>query len=680
VRRPVPAPTATALAVALLCALAPAPGACQPDAPAAGETEVTLGLREAAELAVLGADSTGPEIADWKVKEERARLWPSLSVRGQVSSESLDTSSTTTQSQFGISGTIERYGADAVVSTNLLQFLETRPRIDAARAEQRAARLRLTDEQNDRVLRAVDAYLSLASAQEALAIFGALRSEQSAFAARQQEKFANDAIPMIELIRARSEILSLDREYLGVRQRAASAELTLRKLTGLKPQQRLRLAAAPDPLDLAFIDAEGLPGLLALARDGNPRLLAANATVEKARGEVMATKSLKYPSLSLNGSVGYGHVHESTDGGGQRTGPRHSVYLTLGVPVFDGGIRDAQIAQAELRVESRLRESRQAAEEIRAQVEELYRAFREREEAVELLARQVVLAEDELHQANARANGGVAPGNESMWVLSKLARLRSDLSRARSELEIRGTALALAVGRNPFRAPGSSLAPERAAQTSAGAGAAEPRPAERQLSAPAPRPVDHHPPWATEPAPAAPPPLRPPVAPAPAMVVHLPPPLPPPDAGVAPAATALQLVASFPTAAPAQETAARAIAVAAPPLAPVREARRLKGIDVVDGRPSTTVSVRADGRIARYSAFPLPNPSRFVIDVEGLESVGPEFGGAALARSTPDVSRVRIGRYPGRLRIVLDLARDSLRPPRIAERADGLEITIGDGE
>ncbi len=424
-----------------------------------GDPDVRLGLRGAAELALQGADPAGPAIADWRIREERGRLWPTVTLQGRISNESLDNTSTTTQSQFGISGTIGRYGGDVVVSTNLLQFLETRPRIEAAQAEERVARLRLTQEQHERVLQTVDAYLTLAAERETLGALDALRGEQREALRRQEERLERDAIPMIEVVRARGEVLALDREVLTSRQRAAVAELRLRKLTGLSPQQRIALAFSPEQIDLGFIDAEGLEGLLGLAREGNPRLQAARAGVDRARAEAEVVESLKYPSLSLYGSVGYGHVSESNGGSFSRTGARHAVFLTLGIPLFDGGVRQAQIAQADLRVKSRAHDSRQTAEDVKTQVEQAYWAYRERQDTGELIARQVELAQEELYQATARSDGGVAPGGEPLGVLSKLARLRAELARARAEAHVRGIAVALAAGRNFLSESGASITP-----------------------------------------------------------------------------------------------------------------------------------------------------------------------------------------------------------------------------
>jgi len=435
-----------------------------------GEAEVVLGLRDAAQLALPGLDRTGPELAKWKLREEQGRLWPTLSLRGRYSYDSSDIVSGSDQTILGAGTGVQRYGGDLVLSYNLLQFLETGPRIEAARADERATILRLTQDETDRLQRTADSYLALLAEQEVLASLEDLRREHRAFVRQQESRFAADVIPMIDLVRARSQVVSVDREGLASKRKAAAAELALRKLTGLRPEQRIRLVFQSEQIDLAFIRARGLPGLLELARESNPRLRAATATVESARWQAAATRrALYYPSLLLSTSYGYGQDEIFTDPATRSSDFRYSIFLTLGLTLFDGGVRQAQVAQSDLRVESRLREASLAAEDVKTQIEDAYWSFVEREQAVELLEEQVSLAEDEMAQATVRADAGLAPAGEPLGVLTRLARLKQDLARARAEAQVKGIGLALLVGRNPFvpavSVPGSPVAVARARAT-----------------------------------------------------------------------------------------------------------------------------------------------------------------------------------------------------------------------
>ena len=115
------------------------------------------------------------------------------------------------------------------MSYNFLQFLESGPRIRGALVEERAAVLRLNQTQSERIVRVVEAYLALLSEQEALAGLDRLRREYTAHLAKQEAALAIDQVPAIEIVRARSQLIAIEREGLALTRRAASAELDLRK-------------------------------------------------------------------------------------------------------------------------------------------------------------------------------------------------------------------------------------------------------------------------------------------------------------------------------------------------------------------------------------------------------------------------------------------------------------------
>ena len=134
-----------------------------------------------------------------------------------------------------------------------------------------------------------------------------------------------EMIPMVKLIQAQKQLISQDREILAVKGEAAMAELELRKLIGLKPSQPIALAFDPQEIDLAFVKAEGLPGLLSMVREGNRRLLTADAAVEGARWRAAAARSLRYPTLSLRSSFGLRRddISDGTAFGSAFLSPRH---------------------------------------------------------------------------------------------------------------------------------------------------------------------------------------------------------------------------------------------------------------------------------------------------------------------------------------------------------------------
>ena len=111
-------------------------------------------------------------------------------------------------------------------------------------------------------------------------------------------------------------------------------------------------------------------------------------------------------------------------------------------------------------------------------------------------------------------------------------------------------------------------------------------------------------------------------------------------------------------AAAAQEKAEVAPPAAAPAPAPVEEAQEatlhVKGIKLVDDEGQTGIFVKLSRTPDKVESSTLQNPSRLVIDAHGPVSKDLK----AIERTAvddPRVSRVRVGKQDGRLRITVDL-------------------------
>jgi outer membrane protein TolC len=403
------------------------------------EERKAVGLREAVEMALGRINRTEPDIARWRVKEEQGRLWPELSLRGQQFYEK--------KYMFqdrgagigaGNGETTERYNGDAVLSYNLFQFLESLPRIDEAKASERASLYRLLSAEAETILRVSETYLTFVSRQETLKAFELLRRDQVDFVRRQEARAAQDLIPAIELLRAQGDLVALDREILSVRSELATAELNLRRLTGLEPEQSIGLAFSPEEIDLRYIKTEGLPGLLALAKEANPRLKAAEAAVETARFGAAATQAQRYPTLTASTSYGPQYERITSPGSLERTNAgRHTGLLTFTLPLFDGGVRAARVVQANIRVDSQLRDLRQTADDIKAAIENEYWSVADREQRRDLLEYQLKLTDEELKQSRLRLDAGFAPPAESLFALERATRLTKELAVTKAELVIK---------------------------------------------------------------------------------------------------------------------------------------------------------------------------------------------------------------------------------------------------
>ncbi len=108
---------------------------------------------------------------------------------------------------------------------------------------------------------------------------------------------------------------------------------------------------------------------------------------------------------------------------------------------------------------------------------------------------------------------------------------------------------------------------------------------------------------------------------------------------------------------------------------PAEPATRIAGIDV-DAQDGLVIQVRADGRIDNSDSFVLENPARLVVDLPGLQN---DVKRGAVDVGAAEVSRVRVGQHPEKVRLVLDggEAADPFAEVRIDPSDGGLQIAFG---
>src|SRR5215471_14552998 len=112
---------------------------------------------------------------------------------------------------------------------------------------------------------------------------------------------------------------------------------------------------------------------------------------------------------------------------------------------------------------------------------------------------------------------------------------------------------------------------------------------------------------------------------------------------------------------------------AQPSGSPLRQATMLRSVRAEASQAGTRILVDADG-LAQYKDFTLTNPSRIVVDFQGVRS---EFGNKTLSVDGGQVERVRVGQpSPNTVRVVIDSK--SKLPYNIARQGASLVIAVGD--
>jgi hypothetical protein len=101
---------------------------------------------------------------------------------------------------------------------------------------------------------------------------------------------------------------------------------------------------------------------------------------------------------------------------------------------------------------------------------------------------------------------------------------------------------------------------------------------------------------------------------------------------------------------------------------------RLLGVEALREAGGTRIELRSDGALPRTDAFRLEAPGRIVLDLPGVVNAS---GRDRLDVGAADVVRVRIGRHPGFLRVVLDLSPRASGAHRVERGARGVAIALG---
>ena len=121
-----------------------------------------------------------------------------------------------------------------------------------------------------------------------------------------------------------------------------------------------------------------------------------------------------------------------------------------------------------------------------------------------------------------------------------------------------------------------------------------------------------------------------------------------------------------------------AVIEAAPVQAPAAPATALTGIDYSETSSGVLIHLEADGSIQAMETFRLSAPDRLVVDLPGLSS---QVDQATLSLATPQVSQVRVGAHPDKVRVVIDGGEGAggFKERRIMPANDGLYLALGTG-
>jgi outer membrane protein TolC len=221
---------------------------------------------------------------------------------------------------------------------------------------------------------------------------------QALLAQAQDQKSAGNGTG-IEITRA-SVQLAADRQKLLVAQNSQrSARLQLLRAIGLRLDTEIALT---DKLQFIPVDAVTLAEAKTVAMKQRPELQAQQQREANARLAASATKLERLPTVAAVGNYG------SSGSGLYNNQPTRVYGISIKVPVFDGGRRDARREESASQYRAEKFRTNDLKEQIELDVRLALDSLRSAEEQVQVAKEGLGLAESELTQARRRNDAGVA--------------------------------------------------------------------------------------------------------------------------------------------------------------------------------------------------------------------------------------------------------------------------------
>jgi len=242
----------------------------------------------------------------------------------------------------------------------------------------------------------------------------------------------------IEITRAKVQLANDRQRLLVAGNQRTSARLQLMRVMGLRLDTELELT---DKLAYIPVDAVTIEQAKSQALKERPDLKAQQEREANARMAASATKMERLPSLEAFGD--YGSIGTGFD----NALPTRTYGVSLRVPVFDGGRRDARRAESASQYRSEKVRTNDLKEQIELDVRLALDGLESAEQQVKVAKEGLELADNELTQARRRYDAGVAIGVEVTDAQTRLERARDNQTEALYNYNVARIDLAQATGK-----------------------------------------------------------------------------------------------------------------------------------------------------------------------------------------------------------------------------------------
>jgi outer membrane protein TolC len=260
---------------------------------------------------------------------------------------------------------------------------------------------------------------------------------QALLAQSENEKAAGTGTG-IEITRAKVQLANDRQHLLEARNARRAAHLRLLRAIGMRLDTELELT---DKLRHEPVDAVTLEQVREKAIQSRPDYRAQQEREADARLSASATKLERLPTVAA--FADYGSIGTGFDS----ALPTRTYGISVKVPLFDGGRRDARRAESASRYRAEKARSNDLKEQIDLDVRLALDSLASAEDEVTVSEEGLQLAENELAQARRRYDAGVTNGVEVTDAQTRLERARDNQTAALYNYNVARIDLAQAMGR-----------------------------------------------------------------------------------------------------------------------------------------------------------------------------------------------------------------------------------------
>ena len=306
-------------------------------------------------------------------------------------------------------------GTQAVFNLSAIRKLQ------AAGAQTAATRLDTEQARVEAAAQVGKAYVNATRAENGVATATAnveLAERLLALAKSQKEAGTGTGL---DITRAEVQMASEKQQLIAAKESRETSRLNLLRAMNVPLDLAVELT---DPLTYSPADIPEAAKALEAARANRPDLKAESARERSAKLSYNSAASERLPSVGAFGDYGTLGVEPTT------LRPTRTVGVSVKIPLFDGGRRDALRAEAASQLRTETIRSRDLGKQAELEVRTAIEALRSAEEQARVSLESVTLSTRELEQAERRFRSGVANSVEVVDAQTRLARARENKDTA----------------------------------------------------------------------------------------------------------------------------------------------------------------------------------------------------------------------------------------------------------